>query len=130
MTTIRVPFNVGPTRRIGRADSPYDEMNQRLKVLIFTRFGERVMRSSYGSRAQDFVFDPLDETLTVELDSDLRDAVRTWEPDVSIEELSIETAGSTRRVALVYRLRSSFRAEPAQLGVSISAGGDVGEMFV
>jgi uncharacterized protein len=125
--TIRVPFDVGPAGRIGFADSDYDVANQYMKNLLLTRFGERVMRPSYGSRLRDNVFEPIGEVMEAELDGDIRDAIRTWEPAVEVHQIEFTDFGSTLEIDLQYTLGDTLGARPARVQVSIAVGGNVEE---
>lgn len=125
--TLRVPFDIGPTGRIGRADSPYDAANQYLKVLLLTRISERVMRPGYGTEVRDGLFDVVDEVTIASMESEIRDAVREWEPAVSIEAIEIDAVGSMVRIDILYRLVSTLGGAPVRFSVEIEVGGAVEE---
>ena len=127
-TTLRVPFDVGPTGRLGFADTDYDVANQYLKVLLLTRLTERVMRPNYGSRVRDSVFGAVSEEFAQVLEGDIRDAVRDWEPAVELRVVDIDiSSGSTVEVDVQYTLGSTIGLPPSTLRVSIDVGGDVEE---
>ena len=126
--TLRVPFDVGPTGRIGRADTQYDVANQYLKVLLLTRLNERIMRPNYGSGVRDGVFEPAGEIFFQEIDQEIRDAISEWEPSISVHQIEIDAVGSIVTIDLLYFLNSEIGGSPQQLSVEISVGGDVEEL--
>lgn len=125
--TIRVPFSIGPTGRIARAEGDYDIANQFLKTLIMTRFGERVMRPGYGSRTRDNVFENIDELMLQSLEGDIRDGVRTWEPGIQIHSVQMNVVESRLDVDIAYTLGSTLGLPPSTTRVTIDAGGTVEE---
>jgi phage baseplate assembly protein W len=60
-----------------------------LKQLIFTQKGERVMNPNFGTTLKSRVFGPLDSIQIEEIKLELQNAIRTYEPRVSIEELRV-----------------------------------------
>lgn len=126
-TTLRVPFDVGPTGRIGRADTQYDVANQYLKVLLLTRLNERIMRPNYGSDVRDGVFEPAGEIFFEEIKQEIRDAVSEWEPSISVHTIEIDAPGSTVEIDLLYFLNREIGGTPQRLAVSIEIGGNVEE---
>lgn len=124
---IRIPFGVGPTGRIGRADEDYDVANQYLKNLLLTRISERIMRPTYGSRVRDQVFERIDELLYQEIEGDIRDAVREWEPAISIYKIDLDNTESTLEIDILYTLSSTLGLPPQTLSVSIDTSGTVEE---
>lgn len=127
-TTLRIPFNIGPTGRIARAEGEYDVVNQHIKNILLTRITERVMRPRYGSRVRDFLFEPIDEMNMQELDDNIRDAIRRWEPAVDVLQVYMDDRGSYLEVEVQFTLGSTLGAAPRTVSVSIAKGGEVEEM--
>jgi phage baseplate assembly protein W len=79
-----------------------------LRALLLTGLGERVMRPDFGTRAPDLVFAPDSVQNLHDLEDSIRDAVRSFEPRVELEEVRAEMApGEESRVtvSIVYRIR-------------------------
>lgn len=55
---------------------------------IYTRRGERVMMSGYGTRIPDLAFEPLDEITLSILEEDLRQVI-SFDPRVELIDLTI-----------------------------------------
>lgn len=127
-TTMRVPFDVGPTGRIGRAVDEYDVANQYLKVLLLTRVSERVMRPGYGAAVRDNVFEPIGDLVIQEIEDEIREAIKAWEPTVSVHEIVFDDEkGSVLEIDLLYTLNSTLGLPPTRLSVEIGLGGSVEE---
>lgn len=129
MRALKVPFEVDPTGRSSSVEGEYPVLATYLRMLLLTRIGERVMRPTYGSMLQESLFEGIDDVFIAELDGDVRDAVRDWEPDVEIVALNFETVQESRiNVELVFRVRSNLSGETSAVAVEIDAGGTVEEM--
>jgi phage baseplate assembly protein W len=79
-----------------------------LRALLLTGLGERVMRPDFGTRAPDLVFAPDSVQNLHDLEDSIRDAVRSFEPRVELEDVRAEMApGEESRVtvSIVYRIR-------------------------
>lgn len=79
-----------------------------LRALLLTGLGERVMRPDFGTRAPDLVFAPDSVQNLHDLEDSIRDAVRSFEPRVELEDVLAEMApGEESRVtvSIVYRIR-------------------------
>ena len=126
-STIQIPFNIGPTGRIARAEGDYAVAAQHLKNILLTRVSERVMRPTYGSRVRDALFEPIDEILLQELDDDIRDAIGKWEPGVEVRAIEMDDRGSFLEIDIQFTLSSTLGGADSRVSVSISRGGNVEE---
>lgn len=121
---IRVPFDIGPNGGISFTTDPVAQAVQHLISIIGTNPPERPMRPSYGTGVNDRLFDiddPVDQT---ELISDIRDAVRTWAPEielVTVEARSHSFEDGRVEYAVQFRLKPGSKVEE----VVIEAGGEV-----
>ncbi|MGA9768979.1 MAG: GPW/gp25 family protein [Blastocatellia bacterium] len=87
-----------------------ENVEQSLKILLFTNLGQRVMRPDFGSKAQSLVFAPGSIQHLGLLETTIRDAVRDWEPRIDLEEVRAETdlEDETRvTVHIGYRVRQT-----------------------
>jgi hypothetical protein len=81
---------------------------QSLRILLLTRLGERVMRPGFGSEAPRLVFAPGSERYLRLLETSIREAVRDWEPRVTLDVVraEVDTTDETRvTVSIAYRVR-------------------------
>lgn len=85
---IVVPFQIGPHGGIAFTESPAQQAVQRIATIIRTRLGERVMLPEFGSSANDFVWENVDEITAAELALRISDAVRMWETGVILRSVT------------------------------------------
>jgi len=103
MKTIRVPFEFDPSGRTAKVEGEFPVLATYIRTLLLTRIGERVMRPTYGSAVMDAVFEPMGPRFRAELEADIQDAVRTWEPEAEIMALELHEEESTLNVELAFR---------------------------
>lgn len=85
-------------------------IEQSLRILLLTALGERVMRPTFGCAAPRLVFAPGSEQYMRLLETTIREAVRDWEPRVTLDDVTAEAIGGdeTRvNVNIDYRVRGS-----------------------
>ena len=85
-------------------------IEQSLRVLLMTALGERVMRPTFGCAAPRLVFAPGSVQYLRLLETSVREAVRDWEPRVTLDDVTAETipGDETRvNVNIDYRIRSN-----------------------
>ena len=85
-------------------------IEQSLRLLLMTELGERVMRATFGCDAPRLVFSPGSVHYLQLLETTVREAVRDWEPRVTLEGVTAEAipGDETRvNVDIDYRIRGS-----------------------
>lgn len=85
-------------------------VEQSLKILLLTALGERVMRPTFGCAAPRLVFAPGSVQYLRLLETTIREAVRDWEPRVTLDDVIAEVmpTDETRvNVNIDYRIRGS-----------------------
>ena len=71
---------------------------------IFTRRGERVMMPFFGTIIPDLVFEPLDEEMTEQIETELR-TVFEYDPRVELLELVVTPSPDTNTVSSSARFK-------------------------
>ncbi|MFB6155712.1 MAG: GPW/gp25 family protein [Haloferacaceae archaeon] len=85
-----------------------DDIEQAIRVILGTARGERVMRPEFGCGIHDRVFESVDTTTRTLVESDVREALREWEPRITV--LSVTARDGDPGELLVdvdYRVRST-----------------------
>jgi hypothetical protein len=103
----RFPIQPDATGTLGYTSDDAN-VQQSLKVLLMTAFGERVMRYQFGCQAPNLVFAPGSVQFLNLLQVTVRDAVRDWEPRVDLDDVTAEADPNdpTRvTVSIDYRVR-------------------------
>lgn len=97
------------TGRILMADAE-DDIAESIRIIIRTSKGERLMRPDFGCGLRDFVFGTTDATSLRLISSEVKEAIRIWEPRIKDIEVKAELDPQhTGRVLLTvsYAVRST-----------------------
>lgn len=63
---------------------------QSIFVIINTKLESRVWQPEFGCRLQEYIWDLLDETTLENMKTDLMNALKRWEPRISVTSLIVE----------------------------------------
>lgn len=69
-----------------------DEVRAALLHLILTRKGARYYLPNFGTRIYEFIFEPMDNLTFDAIQSDIRDAINTYMPNLIVNNITIEPA--------------------------------------
>ena len=84
----------GTNATTGKSLSGIDHLRQSITDILTTQIGSRVMRRDYGSRLYQLVDAPLNRTTLLELYAATAEALMTWEPRLSVSQVSAESGDS------------------------------------
>lgn len=87
-----------------------EDIADSLRILFQTRAGERVMHSTYGSRLQDLVFEPMDEGTAAAIEIAIRRAVLFFEPRIEVETVKADIEDwldGRLAISVTYRIRAT-----------------------
>lgn len=62
-----------------------------LKLLLYTKKGQRYYMSNYGTNLEKFIFQPQDDTTEEQILADLRQSVRDYMPQITIARVQFFT---------------------------------------
>jgi Bacteriophage baseplate protein W len=123
-TMLDLPFRIDGTGKVMATPDLTRQMAIRVRSIVGTSPGERVMRPNYGSGAANFVFDVDDELRASMLAVAVQDAINIWEPAVEVENIQIEPAdyGDSRiELHITYRLVTTGEVQIAVIAVGATA---------
>ena len=69
-----------------------DEIRADLIHLLLTRKGSRYYLPTFGTRIYEFIFEPFDGLTFNAIESDIRDAITTFMPNLIVNNITIEPA--------------------------------------
>jgi len=69
-----------------------DEIRADLIHLLLTRRGSRYYLPTFGTRIYEFIFEPFDGLTFDAIESDIRDAINTFMPNLLVNNITIEPA--------------------------------------
>lgn len=82
----------GLSRETGKPISGIDHLRQSIIDILTTPIGSRVMRRDYGSRLYELVDAPINRKTIVSIYSATAQALRKWEPRISVKRVVIENS--------------------------------------
>ena len=90
---ITFPFNQSYLGKyLGTTDTTDDEVRSNLIHLLLTRKGTRYFLPDFGTRLYEFIFEPLDGPTFSEIESEIRESVQEYLPNLTITNISITAA--------------------------------------
>ena len=65
-----------------------DALTSNLLLLLLTKKGERYYEPNYGTNLLQYVFEPKDNLTITEIEGEIRETVKTYIPEVTIERIA------------------------------------------
>jgi uncharacterized protein len=87
-----------------------DDVKQSIYIILATAKGERAMRPDFGCGIHDLVFGPINTALIAQVQRDVSDALREFEPRIDVREVAVDQAGvadGRLDVVIEYRVRTT-----------------------
>jgi phage baseplate assembly protein W len=87
---INFPFLDSKTGKyLSLSETTNDEIRSNLIHLLLTRKGSRYFLPDFGTRIYEFIFEPLDGPTFNDIESDIKDSVEKYIPNLLINSISI-----------------------------------------
>ena len=86
------------------------DVDQAIRIIIGTDWGERIMRPDFGAGLRSFVFGPLNQTTIQRIQTRVQESLIKWEPRIDVESVVASVNSSARSklvIAVTYRVRST-----------------------
>jgi len=77
-------------------------VEQSIRIILGTQYGERVMRPGFGANLKSLVFAPNNATTASLAGYYVTDALARWEPRIDVMDVRVETAPDARNMLLIY----------------------------
>ena len=91
-------------------ESAEEDIHQSLRILFQTRPGERIMHPTFGCRLHDLVFDPMDRSMEVAIETAISRAILFFEPRIRLERVRVaivDALDGRLEIMLDYRIRQT-----------------------
>jgi phage baseplate assembly protein W len=82
------PLQFNPRGQIALASGERD-IEQAIKLILSTMPGERVMRPTFGCRAWELVFGPMNSETGSQMGHYVTQALRFWEPRIEVNDVDV-----------------------------------------
>jgi phage baseplate assembly protein W len=79
-------------RYLDVTESTEGEIRGNLIHLLLTRKGTRYYLPDFGTRLYEYIFEPLDGPTFSEIESEIRDTIRVYMPNLQVTNITIEDA--------------------------------------
>ncbi|MGH9070726.1 MAG: GPW/gp25 family protein [Acidimicrobiales bacterium] len=109
------PMRTDPTGGIALVSS-HVEIEEAIRLVLGTTYGERPMRPEFGCGIHDYVFAPVNATTAGRLAYEVRLSLRRWEPRIDVADVEVSFAPedpSTLFIDISYAIRG--RNDPRNL---------------
>ena len=116
------PPRVGPDGRFAWSEGE-ENVRESIRVVLLTESGERLMAPEFGGGVGAHLFEPNSVTTRKLLQERIADALRQWEPRVSLESVVVESDPDDARAALVsivYKLVATQARERLSVGIVLN----------
>jgi phage baseplate assembly protein W len=126
---IRVPFHIGPQGGIDYTTDRVEQAMQHILAAAATLLGERVMRPTYGTPLAGLLFEADDPLVQTQVAAQISVAIKTWVPDVTVEDIRLESSRPDDAQA-VFRITFSLAGSNDVHVAVVNVGGTVNEFTV
>jgi len=77
------------------------EIEQAIRLILGTSYGERPMRPDFGCRIHDFVFADADAGTAGDIATEVRSSLRRWEPRIDVDDVVVTIDDADRSLLYV-----------------------------
>ena len=85
------PIGTDPTGRIALV-SRDREIQDSVRLILGTAYGERPMRPDYGCGIHDYVFAGVDTDIAARMVAEVKASLLRWEPRIDVEDVQVSVA--------------------------------------
>ena len=89
------PLHADPTGSIALVGSD-TEIEESIRLILGTAYGERPMRPDFGCGMHDHVFGSLDATTAGQVAFEVRASLTRWEPRIDVTDVDVSYAADTQ----------------------------------
>lgn len=104
------PFAIAPDQGQIAMTSYEQSVRQSIYIILATSRGERVMRPDFGCGIHDLVFQAINTALIAQIERDVTNALRTFEPRIDLDRVSVDqsrVADGRLDVIVDFRIRTT-----------------------
>jgi phage baseplate assembly protein W len=86
------------------------EIEESIRLILGTAFGERPMRPEFGCAIHDYVYAGADAATAAQIGVEVRNSLRRWEPRIEIEDVVVSIDDSDRSllyIDITYAMKST-----------------------
>jgi phage baseplate assembly protein W len=125
-TAISLPFSFNEFGQLNTTSDPRKIWQDRVMLVLMTKFGERVMRGNFGSRIGEAAFE--NEGIAIEvIQKTIGDAFNVWLKQLTLTGIKpvFDISSSTLSIDVSYRLPSGDETTTRVKTAILSRSGDI-----
>ncbi len=107
---IAFPLHLDDRNQLAMSDGDM-AVRQSIYLIVMTVPGERVLRPEFGCRIHELIFDPINKQTMITAKRYVEEAIRRWEPRISVEELVVDV-GDMDRAELLINIKYKHKNRP------------------
>jgi phage baseplate assembly protein W len=77
------------------------EIEESIRLILGTAYGERPMRPEFGCAIHDFVYANADAATAAQIGVEVRNSLRRWEPRIEIEDVAVSIDAAERSLLYI-----------------------------
>jgi uncharacterized protein len=121
-----VPFAIDALGRVAFTEDPIEQITEKVRMVVGTRFGERCMRPRYGADLDPFIFGFNDDVAVTMVQTEITNALGQWLPSVTVTDVrTMSTDDSALAIAVDYTIPTTSSSDPTVYTAIIEVGGTV-----
>ena len=103
------PFGLG-TKGGVRESANLDKIQESIRIILGTQYGERVMRPNFGCNLRSLVFAPNNSATSALARQYVRDGLKQWEPRIDIRDVTLtnDNTGGRLLIEITYSVKGSL----------------------
>jgi phage baseplate assembly protein W len=109
---IALPVALDPTGAVGLS-SGLANIQQSIRIILGTQYGERVMRPTFGCNLRSLVFAPNNQQTAALARQYVLDGLQKWEPRISVQAVNVTNASQSPQllIEILYSVKASLEPQ-------------------
>jgi len=105
---IKLPFsNASRDGYFNSSKTTITAVKNNIKMLLSTEKGERLFQPNLGISIKEFLFQPLDEEVQIQIENSIVEALEIWLPFVELLDIQMNERNNQLNVKLNFRISKS-----------------------
>lgn len=103
-----------------RESANLQKINESIRIILGTQFGERVMRPTFGCNLKSLVFAPNNSSTAALARHYVQDGLKQWEPRINVQNVNVTTdnlgvtnsnIGGVLLIEVTYSIKATLQIE-------------------
>ena len=105
---IKLPFsNASRDGYFNSSKTTIEAVKNNIKMLLNTDRGERLFQPNLGISVKEFLFQPLDEEVQIQIENSIVEALEIWLPFVELLDIQMNERNNQLNIKLAFRISKS-----------------------